>query len=79
MSRPRKNAGTQLTATIEYSRILRGYTDSDVARIMGTSEQTARRRRADNSAFTLRELERLAKKLGIRITVSPNGTTAEGV
>lgn len=77
MGRPRKSSTTQLTAKIEYMCKLRGYEDEDLAKTISQSTRTVERRKSDNAKFRMYELEKIAKTLGIRIVIAPDGVKAE--
>ena len=79
MGRPRKNTTTQLTAKIEYMCQLRGYKSEDIAKLLSQSVRTLERKKSDNTAFKVYELEKIAKQLGIVIVISPDGVIAEEV
>lgn len=65
-----------LIARIKYDAALRGISDKEIAAAMRRTERCLSSRKNEPEKFLLGELEIIAKKLKITITIGPDGTVS---
>lgn len=65
-----------LIARMKYDAALRGISDKEIATAMRRTERCLSSRKNEPEKFLLGELEIIAKKLKITITIGPDGTVS---